>query len=120
RDETDPDNAARDTPLSADSAGRRRPRLPLPLRLRLWPFGFCGPGGHSDLDSHAQARRGRARVRRGLARAGPNRLARERTKLRFLAAHANGEVRRALAAALEVPHETLRDPILERVEADHR
>ena len=38
----------------------------------------------------------------------------------LLAADADGEVGRALAAALEVAHEALDDPVLERMERDDR
>src|SRR5207302_1327644 len=44
----------------------------------------------------------------------------ERPNHRLLAAHADREVRRALTAALEASHPSLDDPVLERVEADHR
>src|SRR5436190_12572659 len=77
------------------------------------------PGGPLGLYTHTKTCRRRARVRRPLARAGTDRLPRERPQLRLLAALANRKVGWALAAALEVAHEALDEPVFEGVEADH-
>src|SRR6185312_16746394 len=74
----------------------------------------------SDLDRGPQPRRGRSRVAGRLPRAGPDRPARRRPQHRLLAADADRKVGRASAAVLLVAEETLDDPVLQRVEADHR
>ena len=74
----------------------------------------------SRLDRGAQPRRRRARVRRELGRARPDRPALDRAQLRLVAADADREVGRARAAALLLAQELLDDPVLERVERDHR
>src|SRR5207253_8121405 len=68
----------------------------------------------------AQACRGRARVRGDLLLAGADRAPLDRAQQRLRAADADREVGRARAAALAVTQELLDDPVLERVEADHR
>src|SRR5690349_5255118 len=74
----------------------------------------------SGLDRGAQPGRGGARVRRQLARRRLDGPARERAQLGLVAADAHREVRRARAALLARAQEALHDPVLERVEADHR
>src|SRR5207244_10136640 len=78
------------------------------------------PGGPLGLYSHAESRGRRSRVSRRRSGVRADRLPRGRAELRSLAAHADREVGRTLAAAFAIAHEALDDPILERMEADHR
>src|SRR5579859_8163166 len=72
------------------------------------------------LDRRAQARRGGPRVGRNRTLARPNRAALDRAQQRLRPADADRKVRRTRAAALAVAQELLHDPVLERMEADHR
>src|SRR5207249_5976096 len=63
---------------------------------------------------------GCARVEGQFLRARPDRLPVQAAQLGLAAADADGEVRRADAAALELLEEALHDPVLERMEGDHR
>src|SRR3954447_2830910 len=74
----------------------------------------------ANLDPGAEPCRLRARVRRDLARTRPDRLSMQRPHLGLVPARADREVRRADAPALLVAQEPLHDPVLERVERDHR
>src|SRR5439155_13325570 len=116
RDDPDPEHAARDTALALRDA-RSRAQWSGCL---LGP-GDGGPGSHGlGLYSHAESRGRRSRVSRRLSGVRADRLPRGRAELRSLAAHADREVGRTLAAAFAIAHEALDDPILERMEADHR
>src|SRR5919201_1449183 len=78
------------------------------------------PRTPSGLDGSPQPRRGGPRVRRHLGRARTDRPPRERPQRRLTPADANRELGRADAPALLRAQEPLHDPVLERVEADHR
>src|SRR5439155_8606681 len=102
--------AAAPEPVSHAGAARaRRPST---------PSATTSPSAH--LDGRAQPRRPGARIRGHLGRARLDRAALDRAQLRLVPADADREVGRARAAALALAEEALDDPILERVEADHR
>src|ERR1051325_3119902 len=100
--EAEPRGGAADA--DSEVRGRRRSRKPR-LVLRL--------------DGGAQACRSCARVGGDLLLRRPDRAARPGAQRRLVAAHADREVGRARAPALLGAEEPLRDPVFERVEADH-
>src|SRR6266496_513547 len=76
------------------------------------------PAGPLNFYSHTKPCRRRTRIRRGLPSTRTDRLARKRAQLGLLPADADREVGRAIAPALEVAHESLDEPVFERMEAD--
>ena len=88
-----------------------RPRFSAPGRRSL-------PRRLGKLQRRAQAPRLGARVARHLAGARAHRAAGDQLRLGLAPAHADGQVRRADAAAGAVDEEALHHPVLERVEGD--
>ncbi len=93
----------------------------VPARVRAARGSGAGDGAHRAVRPLGGAQLGRRRtwVLGALLRAGNHGAGRERAQRRAVAAHADGKVGRAGAAAGLVADEPLDDPILERVEADH-
>ena len=120
----------RDEPIQTTPPATRAARRGLPLRARLRlraRAGRCGRGSARAVAARAIyafcAARSLAEAARGLWASS---CALGRIAFRFSrrssgsrAADADGEVRRADAAALEPLEEALHDPVLERVERDH-